>query len=258
MPFPCKGENHQGGIQNEHQIVAYLNHHRECSIVQQLAKECGCNVISFTHAGGTQQKRDASYLLEDGRIKGLSIKNHKTGTFDLINTTKGVPEDLKSEILDFKEKNFQKEIPKTGGIRSDLDNVFSGWLDRLTSDQVLELVSKTTEGEAGTDMIIINDVANKQYVMFDESYVRPHHEPSDTFVLKSTPRARTSRQIWIRSIDGQERNTNLRIRLTLNNGLGALLGQSTSNKTSVPCLKVQLDGEESLIANCPDKVTVSY
>ena len=36
---------------------------------------------------------------------GISIKNHKEGSFDWINTTKNVPKELKESIIEFKEKN---------------------------------------------------------------------------------------------------------------------------------------------------------
>ena len=42
-------------------------------------------------------------------------------------------------------------------------------------------------------------------------------------------------------------NTNLRIRLTLNNGISALLGQSKSNKTSTFSIQLQQDNIKNLL-----------
>lgn len=223
-----------------------------------MSERSSSKITAFKHEGGTQQKRDASYMLEDGTTKGISIKNHKNGTFDWINTTKGVPEDVKSRITDFKNKNFDKPIPKKSGIRDEVDNILSNYLDKLTSNDISELLSKITRTEENTDTIIINDVKKKEFILIHESTLEPYINISHTFILKSTPRARTSRQIWIKSSDGSETNTNLRIRLHLNNGITALLGNSKKNTVSVPCIKIQQDKVDTFIDNCPGKVIVKY
>ena len=258
MPFPNKGENHASGIKNEVDTVHYLNINPDNNITKHLSEYYSSNITSFKHEGGTQQKRDASYMLEDGTTKGISIKNHKTGTFDWTNTTKGVPEDLKSIITDFKNKNCDKPIPKKGGVRDELANILSNYLDKLTSNDISELLSKITKTEENTDTIIINDVKKKEFILIHESNLEPYINTSHTFILKSGQRARQSRQIWIKSSDGSEINTNLRIRLVLNNGITALLGNSEKNKVSVPCLKIQQDKVDTFISNCVGKVIVKY
>jgi len=70
--------------------------------------------------------------------------------------------------------------------------------------------------------------------------------PDWEYFLKSTPRAKTSRMIFRRK-DGVEVNTDLRLRMVLNNGVGALLGQSAKNKCSIPCLKIQQDRVDKLL-----------
>ena len=109
MPFPNKGENHATGINNEKFIVNYLNNNTDNNITRHLSELNESSIISFKHQGGTKQKMDASYTLENEQIRGISIKNHKTGTFDWANTTKGVPESLKSEIKEFKQQNMEEK-----------------------------------------------------------------------------------------------------------------------------------------------------
>lgn len=258
MPFPNKGENHLNGIQNEKDIVNYLNTNPDNSITKHLSENHGSKIISFKHQGGTKQKRDASYEFENGKIKGISIKRHGKGTFDWINTTIGVSEDLKSEIKKFKQNNCNTPIQKKGGIRNVLDNIFSNYLDKLTHENILELLSKVIGTEENTNYIIINDTTKKRLILIHESnldsYCNPIHHK---FILKST-RARTSRQIWIKNVDGSEINTNMRIRLHLNNGITALLGYSSKNKSSVPCLKIQQDKVDSFIEKCFGKVSTNY
>jgi len=98
----------------------------------------------------------------------------------------------------------------------------------------------------------------KEFILIHESNLEPYINTSHTFILKSGQRARQSRQIWIKSSDGSEINTNLRIRLVLNNGITALLGSSEKNKVSVPCLKIQQDKVDTFISNCVGKVIVKY
>jgi len=54
--------------------------------------------------------------------------------------------------------------------------------------------------------------------------------------------------------DGQEVNTHLRMRLVLNNGVGALLGKSEKNKCSIPCLKIQQDKVDVLLSGLVNAV----
>ena len=76
------------------------------------------------------------------------------------------------------------------------------------------------------------------------------------FILKTT-RAKSSRQLWLKTENG-EINTNLRIRITLNNGVNALLGKSKSNKSSTPSIKIQQDNVDKFIESCLDKTTYLY
>lgn len=259
MPFPCKGENHENGVKNEKDIVILLNNDPNNDITKHLSEKCSSPVVSFNHEGGTKQKMDASCLHENGITTGLSIKNHKKGTFDYHNTSKGVSQELKSEIEDFKKHNLDTPIPKKGGIRNDLNNIFSNYLDKLTSEEISKLLSNLVGLEKNTEHIIVNDQKTKQLIMFHESNLDKYCklDPDDTYILKKS-RAKTSRQIWIKKADGSEINTNLRIRLLLNNGITALLGKSDKNKTSIPCLKIQQDKVDTFIKECTGKVIVKY
>lgn len=269
MTFPTKGENHSNGIKNEKDIVDYMNKNPDNLIIKDLERRNNSKIKSFKHEGGSKQKMDASFDLENGKVKGVSIKHHDTGTFDWVNTTQGIPENLKSEIEDFKQRKKKNScldnekntaIPKKGGIRNDLDNIFSNYLDKLTSKDITELLSKIYRTEENTDTIIINNKKTNQLIMIPESNLDQYccSNKGLEFILKSSKRARTSRQIWIKDVDGIKINTNMRIRLHLNNGITALLGYSEKNKSSVPCLKIQQDNVDKFISECVDKVIIKY
>ena len=54
-------------------------------------------------------------------------------------------------------------------------------------------------------------------------------------------RGKTSAKIILKNSKGDEIDHNLRIRLVLNNGVGALIGLSKSNSNSAPVIKIQQD-----------------
>lgn len=260
MPFPNKGENHFDGVKNEKEIVEFLNKTPDNNFNKTIEKNHGYKVKCWKHEGGTKQKMDASVHLENGKIVGVSIKRHKSGTFDWENTTKGVPKELKEKIEEFKKTNMNKSIPAKGGIRDELADINSKYLENMTSKHIQETLSKIYDTEENTNIIIINDMKHKRFIMFGKSNLDPYFNSKHkhTYILKSSPRAKTSRQIWIRSTDGCEINTNLRIRLILNNGINALLGKSKKNKTSVSSLKIQQDRVDKFIEKCFGKVICNY
>jgi hypothetical protein len=257
MPFPNNGENHGNGIKNEKNIVEFLINHPDCLFNKHLEDFYGSKIKLWRHEGGTRQRMDASAKFVNGKKIGISIKNHeRKGTFDWINTTKGC-EYLKERIRLFKEEStgVTLPVPKKCSIRDEYYNIFHEFLDELiTSKEITELLSKIHRTEKDTEWIIVNDKKSKRLIMLHESnldkYCNPIH--SHEFILKSTPRAKTSRQIWIKSADGSEINTNLRIRSLLNNGITALF-----KKTSVPCFKIQQDNVDAFIDSC-DKIIMNY
>lgn len=265
MPFPNQGQNHINGIKNEKDIVNYMNENRENVINKHLEKENKSTIKQWEHAGGTKQKADALFKLENDESCGVSIKNHNSGTFDLENTTKNVPEDVKIKVLTFKNENKPKykdndnEISKE--IREECENIFSSKLEELSSSDITNLLEQFYKKEENTKHIIVNDTKNKRLILLHkinlDKYCNSNHKHN--FILKSIRRdAKTSRQIWIKTPEGEEINTNLRIRLHLNNGISALLGRSKSNPSSSPCLKIQQDNVDKFLEECNDKVIVNY
>lgn len=264
MVYPSNGVNHKNGIKNEANIIEYLKKYPENDISKHLQEFSDSDIKNIEHKGGTKNKKDIEVIFENREKIGISIKNHKKkeGTFDWVNTTENVPTDLKDKIKDFKEKNIDKftNIPIPKSTRYDLDKIFSDYLNNLTSEDITKILSKSYKTEENTNYIIVNDKSNKKLIMIHESNLDPYCNPNNKheFILKSPRRAKTSRQIWIKSADGCEINTNLRIRLHLNNGINALLGKSKVNKTSYPCLKIQQDKVDNFLKNCTNKIIVKY
>jgi hypothetical protein len=252
MVFPLG--NHDGGVKNEKDIVEYQNINTTNEINQHFQNLHPDEEYEWKHKGGTKQKRDAVVEFASGKEYGISIKNHKKGTFDLVNTTQGISDDMKQSIKEFKINNTDKPIPKKGGIRLELESILSDHLNNIPSSTITDILNSFWKKAPETPYIMINDILKTRYILFPisnfDEYCNPDH--NHIFILKSI-RAKTSRQIWIKKSDGTEVNTNLRIRLNLNNGITDLFKGS-----SVPCIKIQLDKVDPFINNAHSKIIVPY
>ena len=265
MTFPTEGENHHNGIKNEKNVVDYLNLNPDCEINNYFKKVNGSSIQSWSPEGGTQQQMDASYQLE-GRKKGISIKNHKTGTFDWMNTTKYVPEKTKKDIENFKIENKGAYVPKKGGIiRDKLNNILDSHLENnISSLLITELLDYFYKKEPETDHILINKQKTREYVLIKKAELNNIFNPSNNheFILKRTSRAKkakTSRQIWIKQADGTEKNTTLRLRLTINNSITSLLETKREKKNSCSVVfKLQQDHVDKFIDECSETITTKY
>ena len=146
MVFPHKGENHENGVRNEKEIVEFQNKNidNELNVClmdrNKTSKKC-----LWLHKGGTQLKQDAEVEveLENGEktIEQISIKNHKSGTFDWINSTKLVPENINENVNEFKNKHYGKDVTKE--LRGELEEIFSAGLDTITSEMITGGVSNS-------------------------------------------------------------------------------------------------------------------
>ena len=270
MPFTTDGRVHHSGISNEHAICNFLN--TKSTVLRTALCPAGSTV---EHRGGTGSKADAEIVMAPSagaaaaaaagaENKSISIKHHKMGTFDWLNSSAAIPAALKATLhtalqairatydastkLDADEK----------AARVSVENLFAEHLRALPSDSIKALLSGCYA--IYTDYIIIKDVAKNQLVAFDRSKNIPELRTFDssTYYLKSSARAKTSAQIWRREADGREINTKLRLRLVLNNGVSALLGKSASNKGSVPCLKIQQDDVSHFLASLTDPWKETY
>jgi hypothetical protein len=252
MPFPHNGVNHHDGIKNEKNIVNYQNSNPKNEINEYFLRKHPEQKIEWEHKGGTKRSDDAVINYESGESDKVSIKNHKRGTFDWKNTTKLVPEDLKKDINEFKEKN--KDIKITTTMRTECSDIFSKSFDNLTSETIATILNNIYQNYP--DNIIVNDIKNKRYLLFNKSNLSPYFDikKNNKFILKSSNRAKTSRQLWLKNNDGSETRTNLRIRMCLNNGISALF----ATNGCVPSIKIQQDNVDQFIDKCNDKIIVYY
>ena len=258
MPFTTDGRVHHSGIANEKAICEFLNS-RSAAIKATICPPDA----RVEHRGGTDQKADAEVVSAAGN-KTISIKHHKTGTFDWLNSTAALSDASKTHLqanlrtICEKFSTSTKTDADIATARRTCDDLFAAHLREMPSEQIRALLSGCYE--KNTDYVIITDVAKSELVAFDRLKNLPELRTLEgwTYFMKSSPRAKTSAQIWRRAADGTEVNTRLRVRLVLNNGVTALLGLSTSNKSSSPCIKIQQDNVAGFIASLVEPVRETY
>lgn len=103
---------------------------------------------------------------------GVSIKNHNGGTFDWENTSKCVFQNfikLKEEIKDFKNKNKNEYTSENKNIRNELSQIFSGYLDSLSSDDIEKILNDIYIKEDNTKYIIINNNKSNKLILLEKS-----------------------------------------------------------------------------------------
>mgnify|MGYP005678027093 CR=1 FL=1 len=252
MPYVTTGAVHHSGVSNEKTLVQYANEHQYLNINRRLCGSEGQAI--WSHLGGTKQKADCKATI--GSVDHLiSIKHHESsGTFDWINTSKldsvepTLSSELKPKIASFKEKYNNQDV--TAEMRIEMENIFNGAFENIGSDHIKKLLRDLYEKYP--PWILINHKSENQFIMYNkENNFSEFLQDEDWEYYLVSMRGKTSRMIF-RKKDGVVVNTNLRLRLVLNNGINALVGKSNSNKTSVPCLKIQQDRVNQLLANLND------
>jgi len=260
--FKTDGSTHHSGIKNEHTIVLRLN--QEESIIGKHLRPTSDYLVK--HKGGTQSKADAIVVntLDNSIFTTLSIKNHKTGTFDWLNSTKGFPDDVSTFLKDStKQMKANYCIHKNlDSIREGVDSLFSNTLYKLKNNDGFIREMMNSIYQKYTDGILVNCEKEQTLVYFEKKELKELQGiPDSQYFLKHTP-GTCSAQIMRSSKNSfeekQEFNTYLRVRLVLNNGVNALVGTSLKNKTSVPCIKIQQDNVDFFLKSIENKLIEKY
>ena len=255
MPYNIDGEVHHAGVANEHNTVNLCN----STIPSNIQEDYPGKKLTFRKEGGTQQVSDMGIYADDVRVAGGSDKLHRKGTFDHINTTKVLDylpcESLQKILVDLRRKHF-KDQSAVSKVRTEINNASNTMLKTMTSDGIRKLLIALDERTP--EWMFVREP--NEMSVFRHSEMREVTEfpkdPSWTYVLKSSCGAKQSRQIW-REKDGLSVNTNLRVRLVLNNGVNALLGlckpkensNTKPNKNASLSIKIQQDQVGKLLAS---------
>jgi len=257
MPYNTRGVSHAEGVKNEKNIVGFLNETNGSSLK---IDELYGGPLYFTHEGGTKSVSDMGVfsVANDERKCGVSIKNHKGegGSFDYINSSKlcdylpvASVNRVKVGISNIRAL-YHGDESKLDIARNEKNIILEQELVYFTNIVIKSLLKKINS--RNPELIIVNDVKNKKYLCYNEdSFNELSREPyidTNVYTLRKGS-GKTSRMILRNGI-----RTGLRLRLELNNGVGALLGGfGKRNKNSSVTIKVQQESVCNLL-----KVTELY
>ena len=257
--FKRDGSTHYSGIKNEHSIADILN--TDKSMIG--ARLRPTSDLRVQHKGGTKTKADAVVVntATNAVVKTISIKNHKkTGTFDWLNSTTSLPEEMKAPLKDAAKaiKEAFKTHQNIEESRVAADKMFCDALNKIKDDDTFLRGLLQSVFDKYTDGIIINCEKENKLVYFEKNQLAELRCFGDARYYLKHAEGTCSAQIMRRNPAGEEINTCLRIRLVLNNGVNALVGQSTKNKNSVPCIKIQQDNVDYFISTISEKVEEAF
>jgi len=229
LAYVTDGSVHTGGLSNETRVINFLNS------IDYYPED-------ITPLGGTQHKADA--IAGD---KGISIKRKKRasqGSFDYLNTSQ-LPAslspfftDVLAEAADIRlNPDFDARLAQVKRMRALMASATSEALSSLTSQQVTDfLCDALIHRYKSIQLMAVTDANNLNLYHPNDYSVVQQLSAGDSFEL--TGKAKGSRRVL---------GTNLRVRLTTNNGIGALLGVSKANRNSILTLKLQQDRVNALL-----------
>jgi len=247
MAYKTDGSVHYSGIKSEGDVANFIKTNSVYGDGEVVKR------------GGTQYKQDVEVIINKIVSILISVKKKEkvsTGSFDYINTTK-IDETLKKpfENLFYKVKKLRTKSETERKnvkdiIREEFNNISSDTLDELNGDVLIDFLTQHIIDKNLDMKMWIVDKENKKYLVynFESSPLYVLLEKGYTPFLKETKKVSTSRTVLFEK-DGETLDIGIRIRLVTNNGMGALLGLSKSNKSSSLTLKIQQDKVHNLIVD---------
>ena len=241
--YKTNGSTHYEGIANEHAVIELLNNRNyfDCPV---------------THLGGTKNKADAMA----GNVP-ISIKRKKglrNGSFDWINTssTNGIID--RTVFTDFfkfvkyaRENSIECDITE---VRDWYSKCCEAALSKITSTQITKfLKEQVCDKQAGFKLVVADTEADTLYIIDHAAtplvkLLKQQYKP-----VLVQGRGKSSRKIifvapgkGINDI-GSGIDIGLRLRVTSNNGINAMLGLSKANKNSQTVIKIQQDQVQQFV-----------
>jgi len=237
--YPTDGSVHYEGIKNEDQTIVILN---EKKIYSETVEK----------RGGTKLKEDAV-----AGNKKISIKRKKgitNGSFDWFNTSKYndvLGDTFHSFISNVKElRTMSKDIIGDDEfiltVRDSFNALCKLSLDTLTSDQIINILSRGLIDANAEFDVVVNDTKTDELYVFGANQHPAVEYINQGFSAILKGKGKSSRKVLFS--DGiNVYDCGLRIRVTNNNGINAFLGLSEANSNSQVVIKLQQDKVKQLL-----------
>ncbi len=252
--YKTDGSSHHDGVKAEKKSVEILQED-----AAKASEVCGVPLTEGEYTveqrGGTQYTEDIAVHHDGGETK-LSHKRKKklsTGSFDWLNSTKRVPsgETLKAVGRHLRTNNYTVDAA-----RPIFTEACGKALEELSSDDIMAIIKEGVVAKyRAIDRITVEDEDQKTFYSF-----RPQDLPlfraiaSGGTRVEMTGRGKTSRSLRFYQEDGTPfPDFGLRIRVTSNNGITAMLGKNKKgkNNSSSPVVKLQQDRVHQMIDSIP-------
>lgn len=267
MSFKTDGSSHHNGISGEKIILDQVRNN------PALQTYLG-GIETASHLGGTANKADIQFRRRTGQVIGISVKTRSSssGTFDWVNTsaiTKCIHQLHSVETYCGMVGGSHSHTPLSkqeakgtiDACRAELKDKIITALNQLGSKDVRQILKNSLEKYTREDEFYVSvhykQESRSEWFEFNSGHpiVKLIENPRNSFYLKGK---QGSRVIWCEMPDGSHYNTMIRLRVGLNNGIGALLAGKkwSSNPTSTLVLKLQQDTPEKLLEQIKD--TRSY
>lgn len=262
MPYNTNGQSHAEGVQNERNVVSLLN----ISTIMNLLgfkRHYNEEKLQFIHQGGTRDVQDVKIVNQENKVVGgISVKQHKNGTVDFINTSRLEdflpPSDvtlLRETIAEIRA-NHRGDATQVDRVRKLLKDITNSVFQSINSNNIRDLLKVIDD--RNPEFFLIKDFENHSLLNYKHSQLTelaesPYNDENTYSLI--TPRSATgSRRILC---NGQD--TGLRLRIALNNGVKALLDVGNGNNHNASwTLKVQWDGIDDFIETTEPYGVYSY
>lgn len=249
MAYRNDGSVHYEGIENEKNVAARM---KDVFYAQQVLGTTLGNSYAVETRGGTQYKEDV-VVLENSTEYKISIKRKKTleeGSFDYINSSRAV-NNISSLSHFVQEVDRARGCTSKGIAKKIVDEASNSVLNNLASKDVWDILQKHVILPYNNMITLINDQRTKKSYAFEFKGTQLFQHYKNKSKISLVGKGKQSRRILF---DGQD--IGLRIRIVTNNGIRALIGQSNSNKTSIPVIKIQQDNITALVENTRNVRTI--
>tara|TARA_B100001094_G_scaffold26611_1_gene22222 strand:- start:222 stop:992 length:771 start_codon:yes stop_codon:yes gene_type:complete len=244
MAFKTDGSSHRNGIKNEKDQIKVLKNGGVHKVLKDVKN------YKIEKRGGTTFKEDFVIITDKGEHK-VSAKRKvklKTGSYDYVNSSSAISKD--SSLYSIKEYTVElkKSNKTTSTTRKNFNTKANSLLKNMTSDEIKKVLNDHVAVKNKDMNIMVTDKnANKNYWWkFAESQLYKDIVDKKITCKLVFGRGKTSAKIIFENGE-KDIDHNIRIRLVLNNGVRALLGKSSKNKTSTPCVKIQQDRCDKVI-----------
>jgi len=248
--YDTTGKSHHEGKENEHNTAKILNE----------KKAYPFEVVVL----GGNRKQDA--ISGSQHLSMKRMKNTNSGTHDWANLSSVVTDGLLGNVFDefldqIKElrqlpKSIREDIEFQSLVEQKFNALRTASFDYLTSENIIKVLNKGLIDACFDFHIAVNDIAKKKIFIYDANRHPVFEYVKKGFTAYLEGDAPLSRMIYFEDFNGNHYPTDIRLRVTNNNGTRAFLGVSEANTNSSVVIKLQQDRVGNLLKSVnPREIT---